>query len=97
MHEFEGLLFSDCRAFAIGIGRAELAERLQEIRNSFETPEDINDGPSTCPSRRIEQIVTGYEKPLLGTLAALEIGLTRMREQCPHFNDWLIRLESLLA
>ncbi|MEO7717517.1 MAG: DUF4276 family protein, partial [Capsulimonas sp.] len=35
----------------------------------------------------------GYVKPLYGTLAALEIGLDTIREQCPHFRSWLERLE----
>ena len=30
-----------------------------------------------------------------GTLAALQIGLPKMRAACPHFADWLSRLERL--
>lgn len=41
MHEFEALLFSDCERFAQGIGRPDLAPRFQQIRNDFETPEEI--------------------------------------------------------
>ena len=95
MHEFEGLLFSDCIAFSQGIGRADLLPHLQQIRDAFETPEDINDSPVTCPSSRVRSLMPGYEKPLFGTLAALEIGLSRIRTQCPHFDRWLRRLESL--
>ena len=92
MHEFEGLLFSDCRRFGHGIGRPELIAQLQEIRNDFKTPEEINDSPVTSPSKRVEKLVPGYEKPLLGTLAALEIGLDVIRSECPHFRGWLERL-----
>lgn len=95
MHEYEGLLFSDCEKFARGIERPELEEELQEIRDQFNTPEEINDSPETAPSKRVEKLVAGYEKPLMGTLAALEIGLEVIREECPHFNDWLTRLEKL--
>ncbi|PYP92912.1 MAG: hypothetical protein DMG65_02680 [Candidatus Angelobacter sp. Gp1-AA117] len=94
MHEFEGLLFSDCAAFARGIARSDLESDFQQIRNSFETPEDINDSPINCASRRIENLVPGYEKPLLGTLAALEIGLGQIRAHCPHFAYWIQQLES---
>jgi len=38
MHEYEGLLFSDCAAFARGIGRADLTPRFAEIRLAFATP-----------------------------------------------------------
>ena len=95
MHEFEGLLFSDCASFSRGIGRPELEGSLREIRNDFATPEDINDSPDTAPSKGIRGLVPGYEKPLLGVLAVLEIGLHRIREECPHFNGWLKQLESL--
>jgi hypothetical protein len=94
VHEFEGLLFSDCAAFAQGIGQADLEPRFRQVRDAFATPEDINDSPDTCPSKRVTNLVPGYEKPLLGTLAALEIGLTRIRAACPHFAEWLQRLES---
>lgn len=95
MHEFEGLLFSDCSRFAAGIGRPELAGQFQAIRDSFTTPEEINDSPVTAPSKRVVGLVPGYEKPLLGTLAVLEIGLEPLRRECPNFRQWLERLESL--
>jgi hypothetical protein len=94
MHEFEGLLFSDCAAFSRGIERPDLEIRLREVRDGFATPEEINDSPDTAPSKRVEALVPGYQKPLLGVLAVLEIGLARIREECPHFNGWLRRLES---
>ena len=97
MHEFEALLFSDCERFGIGIGRPELTERFQEIRDLFPSPEEIDESPNQAPSKRIEAIVAEYQKPLLGTLAVLEIGLPRIREQCPHFSNWLHRLENLPA
>ena len=54
MHEFEGLLFSDCAAFSRGIGRSDLDVSLREIRNDFTTPEEINDSPITAPSKRVD-------------------------------------------
>ncbi|MGA3018564.1 MAG: DUF4276 family protein [Bryobacteraceae bacterium] len=94
MHEFEGLLFSDCAGFSRGIGRSGLEVALKAIRDQFPTPEDINDSPVTAPSKRVKDLVPGYEKPLLGSLAALEIGLSCIRRECPHFDGWLVQLES---
>ncbi|HYA43879.1 MAG TPA: DUF4276 family protein [Syntrophobacteraceae bacterium] len=94
MHEFEGLLFSDCDGFARGIERPELADRLQAIRSAFSSPEEINDSPATHPSRRVENLVPNYTKPLMGVLAVLEIGMEAIRAECPHFADWLKRLEA---
>ena len=97
MHEFEALLFSDCARFADAIGRSEIASGFQGIRNAFPTPEEIDDSQETAPSKRVQALVPGYRKPLFGTLAALEIGLCRMRRECPHFADWLTRLEACVA
>ena len=95
MHEFEAILFSDCDRFAEGIGEPELAPKFRAIRNNFATPEEIDDSPHTAPSKRVQSLVPGYEKPLLGTLAVLEIGLPAIRSACPHFRSWLERLESI--
>ena len=97
VHEFEGLLFSDCAAFARGICRPDLEPSFSQIREGFATPEDIDDSPITAPSKRIEELMPGYEKPLLGSLAILEIGLDPIRAECPHFEGWLQQLESIVA
>lgn len=96
MHEFEGLLFSDCAGLGRGIGRPDMTRKFQQIRDEFATPEEINDSPISAPSKRLENLVPSYEKPLHGTLAILEIGLDPIRQECPHFNDWLTNLESLI-
>ena len=56
---------------------------------------EIDDSRTTAPSKRIEALVPGYQKPVMGTLAAQEIGLQTMREACPHFGQWIARLERL--
>ena len=94
MHEFEGLLFSDCDRFGVGIGRPDLIPAFRAIRSAFGSPEEINDSPTTAPSRRLRDLVPGYEKPLLGTLAVLEIGLDAIRAECPNFRQWIEHLES---
>ncbi len=94
MHEFEALLFSDCAAFSRGIGRPSLEADFRSIRGQFKTPEEINDSPDTAPSKRVLGLAPNYQKPLHGPLAALEIGLDCMRNECPGFHAWLQRLES---
>ena len=94
MHEYEGLLFSDCAAFARGIGRPELAQAFGEIRQHFSTPEEINDSPATAPSKRVKKLIPRYEKPFMGILAAIEVGLDAVRNECPHFQSWLTQLEN---
>jgi len=95
MHEFEALLFSDPDQFAQGIGRGDLTSELHSIRQAFSSPEEINDSPQNAPSKRIERLFPGYNKVRSGVNVANAIGLTKIRQQCPHFNDWLNRLEAL--
>ena len=97
MHEFEALLFSDCERFATAIGRFELSESLQAIRDEFESPEAIDDSPLTAPSKRIEGLIPEYQKRIDGINAARHIGLERIRNECPSFANWLSRLESIPA
>lgn len=93
MHEFEGLLFSDTTKLGQGIGRPDLSANFQAIRDQFSTPEEINDSPLTAASKRIINLLPTYEKPLMGALAVLEIGLTAIRQECPLFRAWIERLE----
>ena len=97
MHEFEAMLFSDCNELAVGIGRPALAPRLQAIRNGFDTPEGIDDSPDSAPSKRIEGLIGRYQKPYMGTAAALAIGLEAIRGECPHFARWVEWLEGAAA
>ena len=95
MHEFEALLFSNCDRFGHGIGHPNLSACFRKIRNAFANPEEIDDSPAGAPSKRIGTLVSGYQKPFHGTLAALEIGLGTMRTACPHFGNWIARLENI--
>lgn len=95
MHEFEGLLFSDCDLLAQAVQHPKLARRFHAVRNSYRngTPEDINEGFDTAPARRILEILPEYEKSVHGVLAALEITVDTMRRECPEFDQWLRALE----
>ena len=93
MHEFEALLFSDCVRFAEAIGHPDVAEDLQAVRAKFATPEEIDDSPQTAPPKRIGEVVRGYDKPFMGNLAVLGIGLPKIRSECRHFDGWLTCLE----
>lgn len=95
MHEFEGLLFSDCKELATSIAREDLATAFQNIRDRYPTPEEINDSPQTHPSQRIKDLMPEYQKPLYGNLAAIAIGLEKFRKECRGFRRWLERIEEI--
>ncbi len=95
LHEFEGLLFSDCTAFADGVCRPDLSRAFKEIRDPFPSPEEINDSPNKAPSKRIKDLMPDYNKVLYGNLAAIEVGLEAMRTSCPNFERWISSLEKI--
>lgn len=95
VHEFEGLLFSHPEAFANFLDEPGLVEYAKAVRDEFESPEHINDGRNTAPSRRIQRFCSAYDKVLHGTLIALDIGLDRIRRECHRFDGWLSRLEAM--
>lgn len=95
MHEFEGLLFSQPEQIAVATGQPGLTEELESIRQQFASPEEINDGPQTAPSKRIGNLCRGYQKVLHGTLAASQIGLAGIRAECQLFDAWVRQLEAL--
>lgn len=101
LHEFEALLFSDVHILndyvAIDSSKPEKSlQKLLEIRDSVENPEFINDAPDTAPSKRLFKIFDEtYQKPLHGSLVTKEIGLQKIRAECPHFNSWVTKLENI--
>ena len=95
-HEFEGLLFSDISAFRVlADATPQSLQVLRGIRDQFPTPEDIDDGYDTAPSRRIQRAIPGYRKKTFGPLVAEDAGLEKIRAECPRFDRWVTRLESL--
>lgn len=95
LHEFETMIFCDIYSLNdyFGEKRGSL-DRLSRVAEQFNSPEEINNSPQTAPSKRILNELEGYVKPLHGPLATLEIGIDRIREMCPHFNDWLEYIEN---
>jgi hypothetical protein len=100
LHEYEAYLFSDPSYFAYFYDRhkKEIAA-LQAIADGYPTPELIDDGQHSAPSKRIAAELPDYldAKPAVGSQVAELIGLDVIRSKCPHFAAWLTRLERLGA
>ena len=95
-YEFEALLFSDVTAFHLLEDAADDAiAELSRVRSQFPTPEGINDGPDTAPSKRILAIMPTYNKRRDGPDLAATIGLDAIRSECRRFDAWVSRMESL--
>lgn len=99
VHEFEALLFANVETIDNALqAHSSTESRLDDLRtivNHFDHPEQIDDGAATAPSKRLESLFPRYDKILYGEMIAYDIGLNRIRAECPHFNDWISRLESL--
>lgn len=95
IHEFESLLFSDPDGFRNWCDNPQLVANLTKICADFESPEYINDGYETAPSRRILKLWRQYDKVLQGSLISLDIGLDKIRKKCPIFNSWIDQIGNL--
>ncbi|MBH0027758.1 DUF4276 family protein [Pseudoalteromonas sp. SWN29] len=95
MYEFEGILFSCPKSFALIMRQANLKEwadgLLQEFRGD---PEKINNSPQTAPSKRIMSVVR-YRKTTHGPRIAEAIGVEAIRNKCSGFNEWLHKIEKI--
>lgn len=97
LHEFEAFIFTDparC-AWIFSDAPKEVISTLEQHRASVNSPEEINEGRETAPSKRILKAYPLYQKTVHGPLAVLEIGLPALRAACPHFNKWLSTIEAL--
>lgn len=94
VHEYEALLFTDIEAFKAWTDDDGVLKPLQQIRMQY-LPEDINDQPTTAPSKRILKVWKQYEKTVHGPLIACDIGIDSIRQSCPHFHNWLTKLENI--
>lgn len=98
MHEFEALLFTGPKVLgtvSVGSTGGDAVRRFRKITDSYSTPEEIDDGKATAPSKRIEQVAPEYEKVSHGVIAAKKIGLPAIRSACPNFDAWMHKLEAL--
>ena len=98
MHEFEAYLYTEVGRFKEFFDNAGNGVReLQTVANSASSPELIDDGQHTAPSKRITAQFPTYErlKATVGPQMAKLIGLQKIRATCPHFDAWIRRLEQL--
>lgn len=90
VHEFETLLFSDSTILAQETGIEQ--KLIDAVLQQFGEPERINNSPSTAPSKRLLSWCPSYAKVRHGKTIAKAIGIDKMRQACPQFNEWLTKL-----
>ena len=97
LHELETLLYAEPAIMqqVLGMYRTLPPQHFAGILAACGAPELINDSRETAPSKRILRVCPTYDKITEGLLILEEIGLARIRSQCPHFDAWVTRLEQL--
>ena len=98
LHEFKTLLLYDpCQLASQFPEQKDAIQKLIEMSAGFTSPERINDGADTAPSKRIINSIPAYAgmKVSAGPIVAERIGLPILRARCRHFGEWLDQLEAL--
>lgn len=96
LHEFEAYLFCDVYRFSFFFQNAgSRISALQRVVDDFGSPELIDDGQHSAPSKRIISQFPDYQKTTVGPQMAKLIGLETITRKCPHFRGWIQRLEGL--
>jgi len=70
-------------------------DELVSIRDIFSTPEHIDDGFDSAPSKRIVHLFPDYKKTVAGPEISARIGMATLRGKCPHFDGWVARIENV--
>jgi len=97
LHEFEAWLFSSPAELPRALTEPGKQPEFEAIRSGVATPEEINERPEYAPSKQIEKLFPAYKKTVHGPMTVARIGLERIRAECPHFNDWMAKLEDFAA
>jgi len=92
LHEFEGLLFAakDGFEFLPDLKPSNLKELIVAV-NEKENPELLNDGELTAPSKRLEQLIPGFDKnkPFYGGIIAEVNTIEAILVRCARFTNWI--------
>lgn len=95
LHEFETLIL--CEPQILDWAYIEHEAKIKQLKKTIKgiNPEEINDGAATAPSKRIIGHIKEYSKGFASDLIVPKIDLNLVRSRCPHFNEWLTKLEGL--
>lgn len=90
LHEFEAFVFAANRALFdfYAENEADFAA-IQKIVTDYPNPEDINQGKSTAPSKRLHQLIPGYSKVNHGVAIVQNAGIDVLFQKCTRFKIWV--------
>lgn len=96
LHEFETLLFTDVRVLKYDYLELEDMIKIDQLYEDTKMipPEETNHGVETAPSKRLLQTVN-YKKGDAVSDWLNIIGIDKIRGKCPHFSQWIGKLQAL--
>ncbi len=95
LHEFEALVFANYSGLTnVFTEQRDEMEEVKSIVKAFKSPEEINEGRETAPSKRLKKIFGNYRKVLHSQLVLQNANIDMIRKSCTHFNSWLLKLEN---
>ncbi len=98
VHEFEALVLANPDSFSEWFDAVDTqVAKLKAECKPFQTPEHINGGQLTHPKARIKKHIEDYDENVDGPALAQYVGLAAIKGKCPHFAEWLTKLEQLDA
>lgn len=98
LHEFEALVL-DCLEYLKDLypSKQKAIENLREDCREFDSPELVDGGVTTAPSKRLISALGTYNKVLAGPTVTAMKGIDRLCCDCRHFGQWVERLGSLVG
>lgn len=97
LHEFEALLLANPDSLAIFYPDKKI--QISRLKNEISglSPEEINETAENAPSKRIIRYLPNYykQKTTAGMIAAQQTGLPYLRQKCPHFDEWITKMENV--
>lgn len=99
LHEFEALVLAEPEKLDwiyMEDAHARAIAELRRLVDGYESPELIDEGAETAPSKRIERVIPEYDKRAAASEVVGRIGIAKLKVRCPHFGQWVNRLERLL-
>lgn len=102
LHEFEALVFCGIDFLKLLYpGCDKSIKILNDVLDDFGNPELINHGINTAPSKRIIHAIEfenkqkyKYNKPKSGKFVTESVGIDKLRNKCPHFNQWIEKIKT---
>jgi hypothetical protein len=97
LYEFETILLCEPGHLALVYEHSDAGIAALQAAVAATSPELVNDGETTAPSKRIIAQFPQYsgQKTTVGAELAQCVGIDTTRSLCPHFDHWLKTLESL--